>query len=384
MGKNCHREIEKVSSPVISVVIPVFNAEEFIELAIESVMVQPVSEVEVLCINDGSTDGSWNKLQELQKKHSNLYIYNKENTGVSDTRNYGLSLAQGEFVLFLDADDEIYPDIFRVCLKHLKRFKADAILFNMVAVLPSGLKIKCFGNEHFKKSFLVTRPQNYSPAFNFTNAAPGLFRRQYLQEHSLLFKKGQLYEDWLFMVRFFVTNPKVIFLDKVFYAYRIQENGKSNITNNISSSCLDIFSSYLLADALIRNNFPSKEPLFINDKKILNESVSFVRNRLADHLDEEVAQEYLKSIKKISSRFDLLYLQSLLQTLPWEVRVTADLIRKKKVRSKYSIQLRCRYLYTLYSIRQVLRECKNILKNLCAIGLIYKRAVVNQNRKKKC
>ena len=129
-----------MSSPVISVVIPVFNAEEFIELAIESVMVQPVSEVEVLCINDGSTDGSWNKLQELQKKHSNLYIYNKENTGVSDTRNYGLSLAQGEFVLFLDADDEIYPDIFRVCLKHLKRFKADAILFNMVAVLPSGLK----------------------------------------------------------------------------------------------------------------------------------------------------------------------------------------------------------------------------------------------------
>lgn len=89
----------------ISIIIPVYNVEKYIEECLISVLNQTMKEIEIICINDGSTDNSLKILNNYKNKNENIRIVNQENSGLSNARNVGLSLAKGEYIFFLDSDD---------------------------------------------------------------------------------------------------------------------------------------------------------------------------------------------------------------------------------------------------------------------------------------
>ncbi|NOT51424.1 MAG: glycosyltransferase family 2 protein [Chitinophagaceae bacterium] len=99
-----------MSSPLVSVIIPVYNAEKYIEQTIRSVLDQTLQDFEIIALSDGSPDGSAAIIQRLQKEDSRIYFIDKKNTGVSDTRNKGIQQAKGKYIAFLDADDVWNPD----------------------------------------------------------------------------------------------------------------------------------------------------------------------------------------------------------------------------------------------------------------------------------
>lgn len=109
-GPVCSLSKVKMSAPIVSVIIPVYNAEDYVHQTIQSVLQQTFSDIELIVLNDGSTDASEKVILALQQTDKRIRYQYKPNSGVSDTRNKGIALAQGKYIAFLDADDVWKPD----------------------------------------------------------------------------------------------------------------------------------------------------------------------------------------------------------------------------------------------------------------------------------
>ena len=120
--------------PVISVIIPVYNAEKYLEKCLNSVIKQTLKDIEIICINDGSTDGSLNILQKYSEKDKRFIIIDQKNSGQSVARNKGLSVAKGEFIGFVDSDDWIDDDFYEKLYDAAIEYKADIAAGNILRV----------------------------------------------------------------------------------------------------------------------------------------------------------------------------------------------------------------------------------------------------------
>lgn len=111
--------------PEISIIIPVYNAEKFLDMTLTSVLKQTFTDFEVICVNDGSTDNSWKILQTFAQKDKRIKIFNQENVGGSVSRNNALEKAVGKYVAFLDNDDIYHPQYLEILYKNIKEANAD-------------------------------------------------------------------------------------------------------------------------------------------------------------------------------------------------------------------------------------------------------------------
>lgn len=112
----------------ISVIIPVYNVDTFLCRCIESVIDNTYKNLEIICINDGSTDKSLQILNAFAKNDPRIIIINQENSGVSNSRNVGMRSATGEYIAFIDADDWVHPEYFEILLKGIKENNADIVI----------------------------------------------------------------------------------------------------------------------------------------------------------------------------------------------------------------------------------------------------------------
>ena len=90
----------------VSIIVPIFNVDKYLEACLDSLICQTLKDIEIICVNDGSTDNSLEILNQYQGKEKRLKIFSQENKGVSAARNLGLQIAKGDYILFVDADDE--------------------------------------------------------------------------------------------------------------------------------------------------------------------------------------------------------------------------------------------------------------------------------------
>lgn len=128
--------------PLISVIIPVFNVEKYIERCIESVLAQTYSNLEILLIDDGSEDSSGMICDNYAKKDSRIKVIHNENRGVSSTRNYGLKIYSGEYLMFIDSDDYIRNDAVEVMLRQLVNDGSDLVIGQLLKVYENGQEQK--------------------------------------------------------------------------------------------------------------------------------------------------------------------------------------------------------------------------------------------------
>lgn len=124
--------VENRNNPLISIIIPVYNAEKYLSNCLDSVCNQTYSEVEIIIIDDGSTDHSSEIIQDYLKRDQRIQVIVQENKGLSTSRNTGLEHANGEYVMFLDSDDWIDPTTCSISLQEIKRSHANAILWSYV------------------------------------------------------------------------------------------------------------------------------------------------------------------------------------------------------------------------------------------------------------
>lgn len=128
----------KKGVPQVSVIIPAYNAEKYIEECVLSVLGQSYQNLEVIVVNDGSSDSTLSILLNMQKRFPSMAVFSKDNEGVSAARNFGISKAHGKYVLLLDSDDAYLPDSVSLLVETAEQNKAQMVSFNFETLFPDG------------------------------------------------------------------------------------------------------------------------------------------------------------------------------------------------------------------------------------------------------
>ena len=207
-----------------SIIVPVYNVEQYLRDCLDSVVAQTYTDYELICVNDGSTDGSQFILEEYQQKYPQITIISQQNKGLSAARNAGIQAAKGNYLFFLDSDDWIESNALEVLAQ--KQAGEDMVCFNgrrifendrqeqpETGISESGLS----GWEYYTKYALVPRK------FHFVCTVLRLYRREYMLKNNLFFEEGIYHEDNLFtpFACYYAQRVKVI--PDSLYVYRIRE-----------------------------------------------------------------------------------------------------------------------------------------------------------------
>ena len=210
----------------VSVVIPVYNGDAFLRQCLESVHTQTLEEIEVICVDDGSTDTSPDILEEFRAKDTRFRIIHQENQHVAAARNNGLAQAQGEYVIFWDCDDFFEPQALELLYNRAEETEADICICKND--LYDGENEKSYPSNDCLDLKLVPKEATFNRSdipehiLTFTNAVVWnkLFRRSFLVENSLTFPSFRIGEDRAFVFLALCTASKITFVKNVLVHYR--------------------------------------------------------------------------------------------------------------------------------------------------------------------
>ena len=210
-----------MDTPKVSVIIPIYNQEKYLRECLETVLLQNLQEIEVICVNDGSTDGSFNILSELAWTDDRLHIINQENKGVGEARNVGIREAKGEFVTFIDPDDKYY------------NFKALELLYNKAKENNALICGGCFSRLHEGKGeenvfagnwaryvfsedrFYSYREYQYEYGFHRF-----IYDRRFIIDNELFFPPLRRYQDPVWFVKVLHKAEQFFGVTETVYSYR--------------------------------------------------------------------------------------------------------------------------------------------------------------------
>lgn len=198
---------------LISVIIPVYNAERYIKQCIDSILGQDYSDYEIIVVNDGSTDSTTVVLADYLKKVPNLVVVNKKNEGVSVARNVGLSMSKAEYVVFVDADDILMPNALATLYSEMIENKVDLVLCGS-KVMRDGI-ISNYRIYNSIVSFDVIRNVKQSSLWGY------MFKNTIIRSNKISFVPGLCYsEDRVFLCKYSLYSRSIKLSDKFAYIYR--------------------------------------------------------------------------------------------------------------------------------------------------------------------
>jgi len=208
----------------VSVIIPVYNAEKYLRECLDSIINQTLQEIEILCINDGSTDCSEKILEQYADNEKRIRVISQENRGVSSARNQGLKNAIGEFVAFIDADDYIELDMLECLYKSAKNFDADIIVFSGDVVPEISVQTEWI-LQYLDVSADYYKCFEPDILFNKIGAIPFMcnkfYNRRLLKNAQAIFDETLILgEDQAFQFIVFPYAKNILFLPDKFYHYR--------------------------------------------------------------------------------------------------------------------------------------------------------------------
>lgn len=313
----------------VSVIIPMYNAERYIELCLESVKKQTLKDLEVIVINDGSTDNSLQIVQSYSSKIPNLRILNSKNCGAGHARNMGLAIAKGEYIKFLDADDELAtPDTLKTIYDVASSNGSDVLVGKYYTHIGKINLSSAYQTLGQKQSGIINLEENKSYPFQ---ELPGIGDKFFRREHigKLRFPEMK-WEDLAFTPVLMADAKNLYFLDEVVYNYRMRPNNTTISGCLFSHNILELFDVYtqlernfiergikekysleLLGLLSMHGHFDaSYVPLWINmpiDKKmiLLKYFITKLEKYYPDFRNDKLVEEYYQAHSAFKKLFDI-------------------------------------------------------------------------------
>lgn len=273
----------------VSVIVPVYNVEKYLKQCLDSLINQTLEDIEIICVNDGSTDSSLNILEEYQNKDNRIKIISQENKGVSAARNLGLKNAKGEYLLFIDADDWVELNALEELFNYSKKLNSEILFFTFKQFYESSSTYEV--NDSINLKLLDSTFEN--KVFTYKDTVDFLFKiphAVYNKFYNLSFLRkinaefiGNLGEDMLFHYKTFLKASKVSVIHKSYYNYRIRDGSACTSGGKASFNIFETLKGLqdLLIEMNIYNQFKQEFFEFI----IIN--IKFVYLRLLDDNKEE-------------------------------------------------------------------------------------------------
>lgn len=272
----------------ISVIIPVYNVEEFLEECILSVINQTYKNLEIILINDGSTDKSGYICDEYKKKDSRIKVIHKSNTGVSNTRNIGIDKATGIYLMFIDSDDYIELDTCEVLKNYMEKEKSDIVICSHYRKKHKKRKkiIKNYDSREGIKQILLQKDLETSPCGRLFRKS--LFKNIYFPE------KIKIGEDLATIYRIFDKANKITFISDEKYFYRIRKN--SAMTSKFDKKKMDVYSVFEEFNVFLLKKYPDLVPYLKNReiKTYIHYLISMYANNYKEIEDIRKLQHEIK------------------------------------------------------------------------------------------
>ena len=216
----------------VSLIIPAYNVEKFIGKCLENCLEQTYSNIEIIVINDGSTDQTKKVIDEYKEKDNRVILIDKKNEGVSEARISGFNKATGDYILFIDSDDWLELNAIELLVNKQKESQVDIICYDYKIIDENGKvegKKDSIDKENFLKSILI----GDSPYFWIK-----FIKRDFIISNNIKFPQKIGYcEDLAFSVSLAASNPKVEKLTEYLYCYYQRSN---SVTKKINKNILDI------------------------------------------------------------------------------------------------------------------------------------------------
>lgn len=223
--------------PLVSVIIPNYNAEEYISACIESVERQTYENIEIIIIDDGSTDSSVQIVSELLDNYNNLILHTQENQNASIARNEGMKLAKGTYFLFLDSDDILYEDAIANLVASAEKNKADLVIGNYKTIDRNTNVIrKC---NVVKKDETLDEPMKY--VGTVPNPSNKLYVRDIIESNRLIWGNVRIGQDLNFYLKYLSCCKKINTVSSYIYGWRILQG---SISNSFNFKIFDITESF--------------------------------------------------------------------------------------------------------------------------------------------
>ena len=217
--------------PKISIIVPVYNVEKYIDKCLKSLTQQTLQDIEIIIVNDGSQDKSVEIIEKYVKDNpTKIKYYEKENGGLSSARNYGLEYATGEYIAFLDSDDYVDCNMYEEMYNLAKKENADMVECDFIWEWEYGKKIFDKRREYKSKEEIMKKPRVV--AWN------KIYKREIINKYKIRFPEGLIYEDMEFFYKLLPHLNKISYINKYFIHYTQRED---SITNKQTQKVEDIF-----------------------------------------------------------------------------------------------------------------------------------------------
>ncbi len=241
------------NNPLISVIVPVYNVEKYLSKCLDSIINQTYTNLEIILVDDGSTDSSDSICKDFTKKDSRIRLYHKENGGLSDARNYGIDRASGDYFTFIDSDDYITNDYIDYLLELTKKNSAQIAIGSHTICYESGKNFyKGLGQE---SQITITPKEALEHILLDDGIDLSAWAKLYSAElfKEIRYPKGLAFEDTATTYKLILLSNKVAYGGKSIYNYRIRSNSittsgsfkkKIQLISNTQKMCNEITSKY--------------------------------------------------------------------------------------------------------------------------------------------
>lgn len=247
----------------ISIIVPVYNMETYLKKCMDSLLNQTLNDIEIICVNDGSTDNSLKILEDYAQNDNRVVILNQENKGTGIARNNALKIVKGEYIAFADPDDWIELNAFETLYNFAKKNNSQIVQFNYVEYNEYSKESKNISfNEHIKKEYSYDLSR--TPYYNWKDlkdkclcsldlhAWSHFYNAEFIKKYSIEFGLNRRAEDHLFTLGAMLVADKTDYLNEYLYFYRCREGSAVNTRGDDNFKVFDNIER--LKNFIVRNN----------------------------------------------------------------------------------------------------------------------------------
>ena len=244
----------------ISVIIPIYNVEQYLKRCVDSVLSQKEVSLEIILVDDGSTDSSGKICDDYAVKHPHIKCLHIDNSGPATAKNRGYDIARGNYVAFIDSDDEIKPEMFSTMLQSGYQHDADIVCCNYIQVDEDG---NISHTQHTGQEYVLNQDEALKAILIkdkiYSQCWTKIYKRETMDAHQVRNTEGlKTEEDFIYNIQAFACSKTVCIVDKPLYIYthRTKSLSKDYYRNHISQYIDNRIARLELVDSIIHERFP--------------------------------------------------------------------------------------------------------------------------------
>lgn len=259
----------------LSVIVPVYNVSNYLEECLNSILNQKIEDMEIIVVDDGSTDNSLEIAERYEEQYSEVKVIAQKNGGLGNARNTGMKFAKGQYLTFVDSDDIIPQNAYSHMMKKIEVSQSDFVIGNVVRFNSTKTYASVLHKRVFKEDLTRVNIKTHPELIYDTTAWNKIFRKSFWEKHQFKFPEGMLYEDIPVTIPAHTLAEHVDVVTKVTYKWRSRDSGDSSITQqreDISNFRDRVKAIEMVRDFFLENNIESD---IINDFDLKNLSMDF-------------------------------------------------------------------------------------------------------------